>query len=70
MCAGGHNDGREKEDREVSAGEVHSGPRLDRIGIGEYRTCITFDSGDGVKVRYKFLTGQDLQREPDHAIHG
>ena len=33
-----------------------AGLELDMIGTGEYRTCTTFDSGDGVKVGYKLLT--------------
>ena len=41
-----------------------AGLESDRIGIGEYRTCTTFDSGDGVKVGYKFLTELDLRRGP------
>lgn len=58
MCAGGQNDGRDEGESEGKIWRVRftAGLELDMIGIGEYRACMTFDSGDGVKVGYKLLT--------------
>ncbi len=40
---------------------IHSGSRARNIGIGEYRTCKTFDSTSDAKVGYNFLTARDLR---------